>query len=570
MFHIVLFVCLKRISLQKKDMFSNLNRADNLKKLSSNKFDLLIIGGGITGTGIALDAVTRGMRVALIEMQDFAAGTSSRSTKLVHGGLRYLEHLELGLVREVGREREIVHKNAAHIVIPEKMILPIIEDGNLGEFTTSLALYVYDFLAGVKKSEQKKMLSKEETIKIIPLIDSPILKSGALYYEYKTDDSRLTIEVLKKAVEHGATALNYLKADSFIYENGKVTGVNAGNLLNGEKLKIYAKNIVNATGPWVDKLREKDNSLKGKRIHHTKGIHIVFEKERFPLNHAIYFDTGDKRMVFAIPRQDIVYVGTTDTDYFDNLENPTITESDVEYLLKAVNRIAPTVNLTRKDVKSAWSGLRPLIHEEGKDPSELSRKDEIFHSKSGLISIAGGKLTGYRIMAKDVVKIVVKRLSEQEDREFPKCQTKNLRLAGGEFPFYPDMANLITYADKKYDEVKQTGISINNFKRLFYRYGMNIDKVSEKAFDFYTETRDTNYSWLKAELLYCVNNESIATLSDFFIRRTGMIFFYIDEIYQIYETAAEILSEFLNWDSETKQKNIEDLKLELKRATVFE
>ncbi|MCD6556171.1 MAG: FAD-dependent oxidoreductase, partial [Bacteroidales bacterium] len=184
--------------------FSNSDRPERINKISSTEYDLLIIGGGITGAGIALDAVTRGMSVALIEMQDFAAGTSSRSTKLVHGGLRYLEHLELGLVREVGREREIVHNNAAHIVIPEKMILPIVEDGNLGEFTTSLALYVYDFLAGVKKTEQKKMLTKEETLKIVPLLDSPILKAGALYYEYKTDDSRLTIEVLKKAVEHGA------------------------------------------------------------------------------------------------------------------------------------------------------------------------------------------------------------------------------------------------------------------------------------------------------------------------------------------------------------------------------
>ncbi len=550
--------------------FSILNRKTQVRSLTTKKYDLLIIGGGITGAGIALDAVTRGMSVALIEMQDFAAGTSSRSTKLVHGGLRYLEHLELGLVREVGREREIVHNNAAHIVIPEKMILPIIEDGNLGEFTTSLALYVYDFLAGVKKSEQKKMLTKEETVKIIPLIDSPILKAGALYYEYKTDDSRLTIEVLKKAAEHGAECINYVKAESFIYKNNKIKGVKATDILNKEEFTVYAKNIVNATGPWVDGLRKKDNSLKGKRIHQTKGIHIVFDKKRLPINHAIYFDTGDKRMVFAIPRQDIIYVGTTDTDYYDNLENPTITKTDVQYLIDAVNKIAPTVNLELKDVKSAWSGLRPLIHEEGKDPSELSRKDEIFHSKTGLISIAGGKLTGYRIMAKDVVKIVAKRLYEKENREFLKCQTKNMRLSGGEFPFYPDMSNLINYADQKYDEFKQTGISINDFKRLFYRYGTNIDKVSEKAFDYYSETRDTKMSWLKAELYYCVNFESVATLSDFFIRRTGMIFFYIDEIYDILVPAADILAEFLNWDESIKKKNIKELNIELKRSVVFD
>ncbi len=551
-------------------VFSNLKRKDRVEELVSTEYDLLVIGGGITGAGIALDAVTRGMKVALIEMQDFAAGTSSRSTKLVHGGLRYLEHLELGLVREVGREREIVHTNAAHIVIPEKMILPIIEDGNLGEFTTSLALYVYDFLAGVKKTEQKKMLSKEEVVSLIPLIDSPILKSGALYYEYKTDDSRLTIEVIKKAAEYGANCINYVKADSFIYENNKVKGVNALDVLSGDSFSVYAKNIVNATGPWVDKLREKDNSLIGKRIHHTKGIHIVFDKNRFPLKHSVYFDTGDKRMVFAIPRQDIVYVGTTDTDYFDDLKNPKITKQDVNYLLSAVNRIFPAVKLKFEDVKSAWAGLRPLIHEEGKDPSELSRKDEIFHSKTGLISIAGGKLTGYRIMAKNVVKIVSKRLAEKEGREFIKCQTKNLRLSGGEFPFYPDVSNLIEYADKKYDEVKQTGISVSEFKRLFYRYGMNIDKISGKAFDYYAETRNTKLSWLKAELEYSVNYESTVTLSDFFIRRTGMIFFYIDEINDILTDAANILSELLNRSNAEKQKDIDFLREELKTATVFD
>ncbi len=161
-------------------------------------------------------------------------------------------------------------------------------------------------------------------------------------------------------------------------------------------------------------------------------------------------------------------------------------------------------------------------------------------------------------------------MSEKDGREFPKCQTKNLRLAGGEFPFYPDTANLINYADKKYDEIKQTGISVNEFKKLFYRYGMNIDKISEKAFDYYTETRDTKFSWLKAELFYSVNYESIVSLSDFFIRRTGMIFFYIDEIYEIFNITADILAEFLNWDEQTKQKNIDELKAELKRATVFE
>lgn len=549
--------------------FSAKKRNEIIGKFKTTNFDLLIIGGGITGAGIALDAASRGISVALIEMQDFAAGTSSRSTKLVHGGLRYLEHLELGLVREVGQERETVHTNAAHIVIPEKMILPIIEDGNLGQFTTSIALYVYDFLAGVKKDEQRRMLTREETIEKIPLLNSPLLKSGALYYEYKTDDSRLTIEVLKKASEYSALSLNYSEASSFIYEKGEIKGVNVTDCITDEKYKIFAKNIVNATGPWVDKLREKDNSLKGKRIHHTKGVHIVIDKTRLKLNHAIYFDTGDNRMVFAIPRQDIVYIGTTDTDYTTDLKNPTITTKDVSYLLEAVNRIAPTAKLKISDVKSAWAGLRPLIHEEGKAPSELSRKDEIFTSGTGLISIAGGKLTGYRIMAKEIVKIVANNLHNSDDRDFVKCQTKNMRLSGGEFPFYPTQSKLIEFADTKYDEAKQTGISATNFKKLFYRFGMNIDKVTELAYNYYNESKNSESAWLYAQIDYCINNEMIISLSDFFIRRTGMIFFYIDEIYPVLNQAADFISEKLNWSNEEKQKKIKDMNNALALAKSF-
>jgi len=550
--------------------FSSKNREKHINKLIERELDILIVGGGITGAGIALDASSRGLATGLVEMQDFAAGTSSRSTKLVHGGLRYLEHLELGLVREVGREREIVHTNAAHIVLPEKMILPIIKNGNLGEFTTSVALYVYDYLAGVKKDENRQMLTREELIEKVPLLDSELSKSGAIYYEYKTDDSRLTIEVLKKAVEFGAIPLNYAKVSSFIYKKKKVCGVNMVDVKTCKEYKIYAKHIVNATGPWVDKLREKDKSLKGKRIHHTKGIHIVIEKEKFQLNHAIYFDTGDKRMMFAIPRQDIVYIGTTDTDYKGQFENPSVTRGDVEYLLKNINRIAPSANLVFKDVLSAWSGLRPLIHEDGKNPSELSRKDEIFHSKTGLISIAGGKLTGYRVMSRNVAKYVAKKLEKSEGRTYIGCQTKKMRLSGGEFPFYPEAYKLTEYADMKYDEVKETGISIKEFNILFYRYGMNIDYISNKAYDYFNEVKDAKLAWLKAEVWYCIKYESTTSIADFFIRRTGMIFFFIKDIYPIIETVASFMSELIGWDNETKQKYIAEFNEDLKRATVFE
>ena len=557
-------------SAGKAQRLSVLDREETIGRFTGAQFDVLVIGGGITGAGIALDAASRGLSVALIEKQDFAAGTSSRSTKLVHGGLRYLEHLELGLVHKAGREREIVHHNAAHLVIPEKMLLPIVEDGTLGEFATSLALYVYDYLAGVKKLEHRRMLTYEETRECEPLISPEILKGGALYYEYRTDDSRLTIEVIKKAAEYGAVVINYAEATDFIYQKRRVQGVAVKDVLTGDEYCIYAKYTVNATGVWVDQLRSKDNSLTNKRLHITKGIHIVVSHLKFPLTTAMYFDVGDRRMIFAIPRGPIVYIGTTDTEYSGALEDPDITRDDIEYLLGAVKRIAPSISLSVHDVESAWSGLRPLIHQEGKAPSELSRKDEVFLSESRLISIAGGKLTGYRLMAKRIVDLVCRRLAKKEQRVIPKCQTKHIKLAGGEFEFEPETHLLAAYADSKFNEASRTGISATQFKQLFYRYGTNIDTLTGKALEFYDECDNTYEAWLKAEVWYTVHREMVTGLCDFFIRRTGMIHFQIAEIKAAKALVADMMADILGWDAERKNRQVQVLERSIKHATRFD
>jgi len=551
-------------------MLSAIKRSDELKAINGKTFDLIVVGGGITGAGIALDAASRGLKVALFEKQDYAQGTSSRSTKLVHGGLRYLEHMEFGIVRAVGRERKIVHENAMHIVLPEQMVLPIIEDGSLGEFTTNIALKLYDFLADVKKAEQRKMLSKEEVIKTEPLLESDALKGGAMYYEYKTDDARLTVETIKKAVEYGVKAFNYAEVTDFLYEQDfKISGVKVEDIKNHEKIEVYGKYVVNATGIWVDRIRKKDDKKVVHNLHITKGIHIVVQKTKLPLQHSVYFDVGDNRMVFAVPRFDVVYIGTTDTNYDENYENPTISTSDVQYLIDAFNSISPKADLKLEDVVSAWSGLRPLIHEEGKDPSELSRKDEIFHSDSGLISIAGGKLTGYRLMAKKVVEILRKDLKKSEGYDLGECRTKHIKLAGGEFDFDYSLIKLIEYADNKYDEVKQLGISVADFKKLFYRYGKNIDNISNKAFEFYNEEKNFQIAWLKAELWYTINYEGVTCLSDFFIRRTGMIHFFVKEITPLIDDAADYLQQSLGWTDDYKKVCINNFGEDLIHATKF-
>jgi glycerol-3-phosphate dehydrogenase len=499
--------------------FSNLHRSDFTRQLAANQFDLLVIGGGVTGCGIALDAALRGMRVALVEKNDFASGTSSRSTKLIHGGLRYLKQFEIKLVHDVGSERAVVHRNARHIVIPEKMLLPIVEEGSLGSFSTSVGLLVYDILAGVKKEERRKMLDKHETLKAEPLLRSNGLHGGGLYFEYRTDDSRLVIELAKSAFANGALLLNYAESKNFTYDaKGRITGAIVQDKLSGETFEIKANAIVNACGPWVDLLRKEDNSLKGKRLQLTKGVHLVFPYEKLPLQQAAYFDVGDGRMIFAIPRNNITYVGTTDTVYNQDLNHPHCSKEDAAYLLTAINKMFPSVNVGFGDIVSTWAGLRPLIYEEGKSASELSRKDEILDSTSGLISIAGGKLTGYRLMAEKIVDLVAKR----SGKKYKSCKTKNYRLSGGEFA---DETLFKKAIEKLLEQGSVENIPADKISEWFYRFGTNTSKIIEQVKTLHTKIADPDKLFEAAELMYSIENEMIYHLNDFLIRRTGKIFF---------------------------------------------
>ena len=327
--------------------FSSKNRSSIIDHLSQSAFDLLVVGGGITGAGIALDAASRGLKVALIEMQDFASGTSGRSTKLIHGGLRYLKQFELKLVAEVGREREIVHKNAPHLTKPEHMLLPIVKGGSLNRFSARIAMFIYELIAGVKHEEKHKSLNKDQALIREPLLKKENLIGGILFYEYRTDDARLTIEVLKTAVDHGAAAINYAKANSFLYSNGKISGANITDQISGAKYQIKAKYVVNAAGPWVDEVDELDAKTSKHKLHITKGVHLVVDWKKLPVTQSAYFDTFDKRMIFVIPRQGKTYIGTTDTFYEGDVVNPKITKQDIDYLIKCVNDFFPQSQLQR-------------------------------------------------------------------------------------------------------------------------------------------------------------------------------------------------------------------------------
>ncbi|MFC7357530.1 FAD-dependent oxidoreductase [Jejudonia soesokkakensis] len=549
-----------------ENTFSVLNRENQLNHISEKKFDLVIIGGGVTGAGIALDAASRGMKTCLIEKNDFASGTSNKSTKLIHGGLRYLKQFEIGLVKESGRERAIVHKLAPHLVIPEKMLLPLIEGGTYGKIMTAIGLKVYDILANVEGDDKRKMLDKDETLEKEPLLDPENVLAGGFYSEYRTDDARLTIELLKKAASFGATLLNYCEMDTFVYnEKGILEHLDCKDHTTGKTLRITGRNFVSAAGPWVDTLRKKDKSINEKYLHLTKGVHLVFPFDMLPIAQSIYFDVPDGRMLFAIPRGRCTYVGTTDTTYTGDLDRVLTTQADVAYLLNAMNTTFPTVDLSEKDIESSWAGLRPLIHEKGKNPSELSRKDEIFVSDSGLISIAGGKLTGYRKMSQRVLEAVLKSLPKKRKKKLQLSETENIALTSDPFQNKKEVA---IYQEKLQQQLKNMGFADPYIAMyLVVTYGKQTDLILRR-FQQYKD-KDLIKSLVLAELWYTVHYEMVASITDFFVRRTARLFFDIKTVSTYKEIVLEELSNYLNWNEEKQKSEAKMLSQLIKDATTF-
>ncbi len=546
-------------------LFSAFDRETIERNLQEEKFDLVIVGGGITGAGIALDATTRGMSVALVEMGDFASGTSSRSTKLVHGGLRYLQQFEIKEVADLGKERAIVYENGAHVTTPEWMMLPFHKGGNMGKTTASFGIRLYDYLAGVKKNERRKILSAKETLAKNPFVKKDGLKGSGYYVEYRTDDARLTIEVMKKAVELGANAINYTKAEHFLYgDNKQVVGITVTDRLSGKAYDIKGHRVINAAGPWVDKVRKLDYATNNKHLRLTKGIHLVIDKQKFPMEQAVYFDTPDGRMVFAIPRDKKVYVGTTDTVYDEAVINPKALESDHNYVIKAINYMFPDVHITEKDIESSWAGVRPLIYEEGKDPSEISRKDEVWFSESGLITMAGGKLTGYRKMAEKLLDDVSKTLAKETGKKYKPVQTKHLPISGGDIG---GSEQLEAFLSKKAKEGNNRfGWTLEEGREIAKRFGSNIDQL----FTYAQEYKDTNETTLPnslyAELRYSIQHEAVTTPVDFLLRRTGYLLFDMPYLLKWKDAVVDEMAKQFHWDEATKQTYIEELNTQINDA----
>ena len=531
-----------------------------IEQMIAKNYDVCVIGGGITGAGIALDAATRGLRVCLIEKGDYASGTSSKSTKLIHGGLRYLKQLDVALVREVGQERAAVHKLAPHLVQPEKMFIPIIEGGQMGKFTTNMALWVYDKLAGVSGDDRRRMLDREEALTAEPMLDPTIVEGGALYAEYRTDDARLTIENLKTAAALGAVSANYVEGTRLLTDAEEmVKGVRARDRVTGIEFDIRAAVVINAAGPWVDFIRKIDRSLEGKRIFHAKGVHLVVPRERFPVRQSIYFDLPDGRMCFAIPRDRSTYFGTTDTPFEADPNHVTTTQEDLEYLLHGVNTMFPTLELRAEEIESSWAGLRPLINEPGKSASEMSRRDEIFESDSGLLSIAGGKLTGYRKMSERIMDKVVKRIGRGSE-----TKTATTALAGNDFPTF---ASVVSYRTTIAAQLRKKGLPESRADYLVHLYGGQTPDILALADN---AVPDPELRLALAELDFAMDREQVQRLDDFTIRRTGRLYFDRSALDELLPGLMAFFAERKGLSEQMAHKQLERLREVSREHYVFE
>ncbi|GIW42488.1 MAG: glycerol-3-phosphate dehydrogenase/oxidase [Candidatus Binatia bacterium] len=525
---------------RKEGNFSQRRRAASIAELERGVFDVLVVGGGITGAGVAREAALRGLRVALVERRDFAFGTSSRSSKLIHGGLRYLEQGDVGLVREAATERQTIRRLAPYLVRPVEMLVPVAS--RRGQAKLRVGLWAYDKIARVPEEERHRILDKEEALAVEPLLRPENVHGAGLYYEYLTDDARLVLAVLKRAAELGAVALNYASVVGLLSDSRGVQGAEVRDELGDGTFRVRARVVVNAAGPWVDAVRLLGDGGRP-RLHLTKGVHLVVPREKVPVGRIVVMSARDRRSVFAVPRERVVYVGTTDTDYEGSFDDPPVSLEDAEYLLDAVVRTLRCGSLEPSDVCAAWAGLRPLLHEEGKKPSEISRRDEIWVEKNGLVSVAGGKLTTFRKMAQRVLEKVEERLRAQGVSVPPDRGASDVDpLSGGETG-----QDLSAYAHGL--RARWPAVAPEAIERLVAIYGSLAERILGRmtAEPELAEPLTPGSPVTRAEVEYAVTEEMAATLRDFLERRTRMLLFDLRNGLPEAPEAARLLGELLGW-----------------------
>lgn len=586
-------------------MFSRGTRQESIEKMQHEKLDLLIIGGGITGAGVALQAAASGIKTGLIEMQDFAEGTSSRSTKLVHGGIRYLKTFDVEVVADTVGERAVVQGIAPHIPKPDPMLLPIYEDEGattFNMFSVKVAMDLYDKLANVTGTKYENYtLTPEEVLEREPFLKKEGLKGAGVYLDFRNNDSRLVIDNIKKAAEDGAYLVSKMKAIGFLYEGDQIVGVKARDLLTDQVVEIQAKIVINTSGPWVDKIRNLNfKRAVSPKMRPTKGVHLVVDAKKLPVPQPTYFDTGkqDGRMVFAIPRENKTYFGTTDTDYQGDYTDPKVTQEDVDYLLDVINHRYPDANITLADIESSWAGLRPLLignsgsdynggdngsisdksfskvvdtvteykenkasrlevedvlnHLENsrdeKAPSSISRGSSLERESDGLVTLSGGKITDYRKMAEGALKLIRQLLKDDYRMSVKEIDSKHYPVSGGDF----DPTKLEETVEELTKIGVESGLAEADAKYIADFYGTNAKKIFALAKEM------TPYEGLSlaesARLRYGLEEEMVLAPGDYLIRRTNHLLFERDQLDAIKQPIIDAIASYFAWSAEEKKR----------------
>jgi len=519
------------------DFMKSSARQQTLDTLESQVYDLIVIGGGITGAGILREAALRGLSVALLEAADFASGTSSKSTKLIHGGLRYLAMGHVQLVREAALERKRVNQLAPHLAEPQWLMVPT--SHYLEYMKYRVGISVYESLGQVAGPDRHFNLSGDALKAFEPELDVSAFPRSSVYLEYLTDDARLVMANIRAGVQAGGIAANKLAVTGVIKDRRQVSGVTAKCAISGQEIVVKARGVINAAGPWVEKICALDGVAMTKSMVLLKGVHLVVPRAKLPIQRMVFTQSLDQRPVFAIPRGDVVYIGTTDSVYEQGAQIwPEVLPEEVRYLLEPMQRYFG-VRLTQADCLTTWAGLRPLISETGKSSKEISRKDEVWISQSGLITIAGGKLTGYRKMAEDTVDAASRLIGlAQADGG------DDTPLPGGDFTGGID--NLLLHLTQKYPMNDTVAL------RLVRLYGAEAEQVLALGADSLVAAG----SVLSGEVAWALQKEGAQNLEDVIYRRTRVALYQPEEAAAILPRLTDMMAAELGWAEDKKTREI--------------
>jgi len=529
-------------------------RTEATAALSGRVFDVLVIGGGITGCAIARDAALRGLSVALVEKDDFASGTSSRSSRLIHGGVRYLEHGHVHLVFESSAERHRLLRLAPHLVRPLAFTWPVYAGARIQRWKLGAGLLAYDALSLFRNVERHKRLSRSAVLAREPRLRSDGLVGGAQYFDAATNDARLTLANAIGAAEAGAVVLNHAGVENLLRTQGKISGATIRDGIQQTRIDAQAKVVVNATGPWSNTIREMDappdnawGTTRG-----SKGAHIAVPRERVGNNDALtLLSPTDQRVFFVLPAEQHAIIGTTDTYSSESPDEVRATNDDVRYLLDAANTFFPQAGLRAEDVVSAWAGIRPLLPAASETPGAVTREHAVTTSEGGLVTITGGKLTTYRVMAHDVIVVVLQQLGGAR----PVDRAISSPLPGGDFQ---SLQELIAKIDDA------TG-DANLAKHLATAYGARWTDIWRSIQDDGADRVAESLPYTTGELRYCVSRELAMTLGDLFIRRTHLAFETRDHGLGAAARSAAAIAPLLGWDASDQARSIREYEREVER-----